>query len=179
MLLLTRLEKNQHALEFQNIDLSKLIRDCLIQQQSALQIKQIQVELNIPEDCSIYADPFWLKQAINNVLDNARDFCSEHGHLAIQLRANTITHGIEILLFNEGDAIPEYALNRVFETYFSLPRPHNQQRSTGIGLSIVQQIIQQHQGHISIQNIPENDLDFLEQHKSGVLVKIILHRNFT
>ncbi|MGL5143955.1 MAG: hypothetical protein ACRC7A_03580, partial [Acinetobacter junii] len=28
-------------------------------------------------------------------------------------------------------------------------------------------------------NIPENDLDFLEQHKSGVLVKIILHRNFT
>ncbi|MDI9721289.1 two-component system sensor histidine kinase CreC [Acinetobacter junii] len=181
MLLLTRLEKNQHALEFQNIDLSKLIRDCLIQQQSALQIKQIQVELNIPEYCAIYADPFWLKQAINNLLDNARDFCSEQGLLAIQLRANTITitGGIEILLFNEGEAIPEYALNRVFETYFSLPRPHNQQRSTGIGLSIVQQIIQQHQGHVSIQNIPENDLDFLEQHKSGVLVKIILHRNFT
>ena len=181
MLLLTRLEKNQHALEFQNIDLSKLIRDCVIQQQSALQIKQIQIELNLPEYCAIYADPFWLKQAINNLLDNARDFCSEHGLLAIQLRANTvtITGGIEILLFNEGETIPEYALNRVFETYFSLPRPQNQQRSTGIGLSIVQQIIQQHQGHVTIQNIPENDLDFLEQHKSGVLVKIILHRNFT
>ncbi|MBQ1493375.1 MAG: GHKL domain-containing protein, partial [Acinetobacter sp.] len=181
MLLLTRLEKNQHALEFQNIDLSKLIRDCLIQQQSALQIKQIQIELNLPEYCAIYADPFWLKQAINNLLDNARDFCSEQGLLAIQLRANTvtITGGIEILLFNEGETIPEYALNRVFETYFSLPRPQNQQRSTGIGLSIVQQIIQQHQGYVTIQNIPENYLDFLEQHKSGVLVKIILHRNFT
>ncbi len=179
MLLLTRLEKNQHVLEFQNIDLSKVIRDCLIQQHSALQIKHLQLEVNLPEHYIIYADPFWLKQAINNLLDNARDFCSEQGLLTIQVRKNTVTDGIEILLFNEGEAIPEYALNRVFETYFSLPRPHNQQRSTGIGLSIVQQIIQQHQGHITIQNIPENYLDFLKQHKSGVLLKILLHQNFT
>lgn len=179
MLLLTRLEKNQHVLEFQNVDLLKLIRDCLTQQHSALQIKHLQLEVNLPEHYIIYADPFWLKQAINNLLDNARDFCSEYGLIAIQLRKNTATDGIEILLFNEGEAIPKYALNRVFETYFSLPRPHNQQRSTGIGLSIVQQIIQQHQGHITIQNIPENYLDFLKQHKSGVLVKILLHQNFT
>ena len=73
----------------------------------------------------------------------------------------------------------EYALNRVFETYFSLPRPHNQQRSTGIGLSIVKQIIQQHQGQISIQNIEANRLDFLATHQSGVLLTILLHTNFT
>ncbi|MGL5404528.1 MAG: two-component system sensor histidine kinase CreC, partial [Acinetobacter sp.] len=50
---------------------------------------------------------------------------------------------------------------------------------TGIGLSIVQQIIQQHQGKISIQNISANALDFLENHRSGVLVTLILHTNFT
>ncbi|MEG0746414.1 MAG: histidine kinase dimerization/phospho-acceptor domain-containing protein, partial [Acinetobacter sp.] len=179
MLLLTRLEKNQHVLEFQMLDLSTLIQQCFQQQQSALQRKQIQIRLDLPEHCSIYADPFWLKQALNNLLDNARDFCPEQGLIAVQLKEHSVTNSIEILLFNQAEAIPDYALARVFETYFSLPRPHNQQRSTGIGLSIVQQIIQQHQGKISIQNISENALDFLGNHSSGVLVTLTLHTNFT
>ena len=99
--------------------------------------------------------------------------------IAVQVKEHSVTNSIEIFLFNEAEAIPEYALKRVFETYFSLPRPHNQQRSTGIGLSIVQQIIQQHQGKISIQNISANALDFLENHSSGVLVSLTLHTNFT
>lgn len=179
MLLLTRLEKNQHVLEFQMLDLSTLIQQCFQQQQSALQRKKIQVQLDLPEHCSIYADPFWLKQALNNLLDNARDFCPEQGLIAVRLKQHSVTNSIEISLFNEAEAIPNYALARVFETYFSLARPHNQQRSTGIGLSIVQQIIQQHQGKISIQNISANALDFLENHRSGVLVTLILHTNFT
>ncbi|MEG0605433.1 MAG: ATP-binding protein, partial [Acinetobacter sp.] len=173
------LEKNQHVLEFQMLDLSTLIQQCFQQQQSTLQRKQIQIRLDLPEHCSIYADPFWLKQALNNLLDNARDFCPERGLIAVQLKEHSVTNSIEILLFNQAEAIPDYALARVFETYFSLPRPHNQQRSTGIGLSIVQQTIQQHQGKISIQNISENALDFLGNHSSGVLVTLTLHTNFT
>jgi two-component system sensor histidine kinase CreC len=179
MLLLTRLEKNQHVLEFQNSDLNVLIQQCFQQQHSALQLKQIQIQLDLPQHCSIYADPFWLKQALNNLLDNARDFCPPQGKIAVRLQHDSPLQSITLLFFNEGDAIPEYALNRVFETYFSLPRPHNQQRSTGIGLSIVKQIIQQHQGQINIQNIEENHLDFLQMHRSGVLLTITLHTNFT
>ena len=179
MLLLTRLEKNQHVLEFQSVDFNALIQQCFQQQQSALQRKKIQVQLDLSEHCSIYADPFWLKQGLNNLLDNARDFCPEQGLIAVQVKEHSVTNSIEIFLFNEAEAIPEYALKRVFETYFSLPRPHNQQRSTGIGLSIVQQIIQQHQGKISIQNISANALDFLENHRFGVLVTLTLHTNFT
>ncbi|MCH7335314.1 two-component system sensor histidine kinase CreC [Acinetobacter sp. NIPH 2699] len=179
MLLLTRLEKNQHVLEFQILDLIELIQQCFLQQKSALHLKNVQVQLDLPEQCSIYADPFWLKQALNNLLDNARDFCPQQGKIAIQISKNETHKNIAILFFNEAEAIPEYALNRVFETYFSLPRPHNQQRSTGIGLSIVQQIIQQHHGQITVQNITENTLDFLENHASGVLVILTLHTNFT
>ncbi|MCH7297151.1 two-component system sensor histidine kinase CreC [Acinetobacter sp. ANC 5442] len=179
MLLLTRLEKNQHVLEFQNLDLNGLIQQCFQQQLSALQLKQIQIQLDLPQHCAIHADPFWLKQALNNLLDNARDFCPPQGKIAVQVQQDSTYQSITLLFFNEGDAIPEYALNRVFETYFSLPRPHNQQRSTGIGLSIVKQIIQQHQGQIRIQNIEANRLDFLTTHRSGVLLTLTLHTNFT
>lgn len=179
MLLLTRLEKNDHALEFQTLDLCLLLKQCFLQQNSALQLKNLHIQLELPEHCSIYADPFWLKQALNNLLDNARDFCPPDGKIAVHLKQDHANHQIEILFFNEGESIPSYAINRIFETYFSLPRPHNQQRSTGIGLSIVQHIIQQHQGKITIQNISANTLDFLENHHSGVLVTLTLHINFT
>jgi two-component system sensor histidine kinase CreC len=179
MLLLTRLEKNDHALEFQTLDLCLLIKQCFLQQSSALQLKNIHIQLELPEHYSIYADPFWLKQALNNLLDNARDFCPPDGKIAVHLKQDHANHQIKILFFNEGESIPSYAINRIFETYFSLPRPHNQQRSTGIGLSIVQHIIQQHQGKITIQNISANVLDFLENHHSGVLVTLTLHINFT
>ncbi|WP_278397333.1 ATP-binding protein, partial [Acinetobacter venetianus] len=101
------------------------------------------------------------------------------GKIAVHLKQDHANHQIKILFFNEGESIPSYAINRIFETYFSLPRPHNQQRSTGIGLSIVQHIIQQHRGKITIQNISANALDFLENHHSGVLVTLTLHTNFT
>ncbi|EPG35761.1 two-component system sensor histidine kinase CreC [Acinetobacter colistiniresistens] len=179
MLLLTRLEKNQHVLEFQSVDLNQLIQQCVQQQLSALQRKQLQIQLDLPKYCSIYADPFWLKQALNNLLDNARDFCPAQGKIAVQLQQDPVHDRITLLFFNEAESIPEYALTRVFETYFSLPRPHNQQRSTGIGLSIVKQIIQQHQGQINIRNIQANTLDFLHTHHAGVLLTITLHTNFT
>lgn len=179
MLLLTRLEKNQHALELQHLDLSALIQQCFQQQHSALQRQQIWVQLDLPEHCLLYADAFWLKQALNNLLDNARDFCPPQGRIAVHIQLNRLADTLQVLFFNEGEAIPEYALARVFETYFSLPRPHNQQRSTGIGLSIVQHIIQQHQGEIQVENMAENTLNFLKPHASGVLVTLTLHTNFT
>lgn len=82
-------------------------------------------------------------------------------------------------LFNEGESIPEYALAQIFETYFSLPRPLTQQRSSGIGLSIVQQVIEQHHGQIRIENCAANQFKTCAPHQAGVLVQIQLHKNFT
>jgi len=79
-----------------------------------------------------------------------------------------------LLIFNEGEWIPEYALSQVFDTYFSLPRPITQQRSSGIGLSIVKQVIEQHHGQIQIQNIQENNIAIIQPHQQGVLVSIVL-----
>ena len=81
---------------------------------------------------------------------------------------------IQISLFNEGASIPNYALPQIFDTYFSLPRPSNQQRSSGIGLSIVKQVIEQHHGQIKIENIQANHITKLIPHTSGVLVSIEL-----
>ena len=173
MLLLTRLEKSKHQIEIQSFNLSQLIQHVLDQHASQIHAKKIQCLLDIEADCTIQADRFWLQQTIANLLDNALDFSAESAKILIQLHRQNHQQ-IQLQIFNEGEWIPEYALTQIFDTYFSLPRPITQQRSSGIGLSIVKQVIEQHHGQITIQNIQANHISSIQPHQQGVLVTILL-----
>lgn len=173
MLLLTRLEKSKHQIEIQSFNLSQLIQQVLDQHASQIQAKKIQCLLDIEAHCMIQADRFWLQQTIANLLDNALDFSAESAKILIQLHRQA-HQSIQLTIFNEGAWIPEYALTQIFDTYFSLPRPITQQRSSGIGLSIVKQVIEQHHGQITIQNIQANHVLNIQPHQQGVLVTILL-----
>ena len=173
MLLLTRLEKSQHQIEPQYFNLSELIQQVLDQHASQIQQQQIQCLLDIEPNCMISADRFWIQQTLANVLDNALDFTPSTDKVLFKL-IHLDNKKIQISLFNEGASIPNYALPQIFDTYFSLPRPSNQQRSSGIGLSIVKQVIEQHHGQIKIENIQANHITKLIPHTSGVLVSIEL-----
>ncbi len=173
MLLLTRLEKSQHQVEPQYFNLSELIQQVLDQHASQIQQQQIQCLLDIEPNCMISADRFWIQQTLANVLDNALDFTPSTDKIFFKL-IHLDNKKIQISLFNEGASIPNYALPQIFDTYFSLPRPSNQQRSSGIGLSIVKQVIEQHHGQIKIENIQANHITKLIPHTSGVLVSIEL-----
>lgn len=173
MLLLTRLEKSKHQIEIQSFNLSQLIQQVLDQHASQIQAKKIQCLLDIEAHCMIQADRFWLQQTIANLLDNALDFSAESAKILIQLHRQSHQQ-IQLKVFNEGEWIPEYALTQIFDTYFSLPRPITQQRSSGIGLSIVKQVVEQHHGQITIQNIQANHVLSIQPHQQGVLVTILL-----
>ncbi|WP_163122071.1 two-component system sensor histidine kinase CreC [Acinetobacter portensis] len=178
MLLLTRLENAKQNLDPQSFELTKLIHIVIDQQKSLIQQKDIQLIFKTSKEIYICADYFWIHQTLNNLIDNAIDFSKTSGVLAINI-AEISSKDIQVQIFNEGEYIPDYALEHIFENYFSLPRPSTSQRSSGIGLSIVKNVIHQHSGTVHIQNIPENNIEFLEQHDAGVLASITLPKNFT
>ena len=53
-----------------------------------------------------------------------------------------------------GAGVPEYALAKVFEKFYSLPRPHSGKKSTGLGLAFVQEVAELHYGTVSLSNAP-------------------------
>ena len=61
----------------------------------------------------------------------------------------------------------DFSLGRVFERFYSLPRPDGQRKSTGLGLSFVREIARLHRGRVSLYNRAEG----------GVEVEMILNRN--
>ena len=56
-------------------------------------------------------------------------------------------------LFNQGGAIPDYALARLSERFYSLPRPGSGRKSTGLGLNFVEEVMQLHGGELCVANV--------------------------
>ncbi|MSU70356.1 MAG: HAMP domain-containing protein [Opitutaceae bacterium] len=93
-----------------------------------------------------------LREALVNLLQNALDFSPAGGEVAV----TAVTAGGRIVLAvdDRGPGVPDYALARVFERFYSLPRPGTERKSTGLGLTLVREIAHLHGGDASLANRP-------------------------
>lgn len=116
-------------------------------------MKRIQVELLAGDDALVLADPFLLRRAIGNLLDNALDFSPPGSRISIAVKLHRKT--VDIVIQDQGPGIPDYANGKVFEKFYSLARPDTQRKSTGLGLPFVKEIAALHDGSVSLKNAPE------------------------
>lgn len=168
LLLLARLE-HQQALKAPNlINVKELFEAALKSRTATAQQKQISMSLEVDDAIATMGDRFLLEQAIGNLLDNALDFTPTGGeiHLSADMAQEA---GCVIRIHNSGPAIPDYALPRLFERFYSLPRPDNQKKGTGLGLVLVKEVAHLHQGHISLHNVASG----------GVEARLTLHTHST
>lgn len=101
------------------------------------------------KDIQLEGDAALLEQATGNLLDNALDFTPPGGE--ILLSAEHHDGHVTILVTDTGSGIPDYAQGRVFERFYSLPRS-NGQKSSGLGLAFVQEVVRLHRGKIVLEN---------------------------
>ena len=62
---------------------------------------------------------------------------------------------VEFVVEDEGPGIPDYALGRIFERFYSLERPATGRKSTGLGLALVREIAHLHGGEVELVNRPD------------------------
>ncbi|MDP5210932.1 ATP-binding protein [Microbulbifer sp. 2205BS26-8] len=131
--------------------LTYLLEELLEVQQSRITAAGLKVEVVLDRALKLYGERFLLRQALANLLDNALDFTPQEG--LIRFTAKRKEAHIELCLFNQGEAIPEYALERLTERFYSLPRPGSGRKSTGLGLNFVQEVAGLHGGALSVSNV--------------------------
>jgi two-component system sensor histidine kinase CreC len=151
LLNLALVEQRQGLEERVAVPLASLVGQLLDAQAARIEGKQLRVELAIPEDMAVTGEPFLLRQALGNLLENALDFTPVQGRL--RFSATEAGELIEFRLFNQAQAIPDYALPRLSERFYSLPRPDNGRKSTGLGLNFVEEVVKLHGGTMSIGNV--------------------------
>jgi len=108
----------------------------------------------VPAAVVVSGERFLLRQALLNLIDNAIDFTPPGRGLLIETRPGALAGApaVTLSVFNEGEAIPDYALPRVTERFYSLARPATGRKSTGLGLNFVQEVAQLHGGVFRIGN---------------------------
>jgi len=154
MLSLAKLEGTSVLLSSEEFDLVPTIQR-LVQERSPT-IDERQLKINLPRQANFNckADRVLISQAIANLLDNAIRFCFDAGQVDISLES--LDGHTRISLFNQGDAIPDFALAKLYDRFFSLPPGNDSQavsKSTGLGLSFVKEIMKLHKGSVEIKNI--------------------------
>lgn len=116
--------------------------------------RRVPVHLVIDADCRdavVVGDAFLLRQMVANLVDNACDFAPADSDVTVTL-APRAGDRIAITVDDQGPGVPAYALERVFERFYSLPRPHGGSRSNGIGLAFVAEVAALHGGRATLAN---------------------------
>jgi len=111
-----------------------------------LRPKNLSLDRDIPAGLVVTGEGLLIRQAVLNLLQNSIDFSAAGGRITVSGRRGGAKVILEIA--DEGAGIPEYARDRVFEKFYSLPRPDTRRKSTGLGLSLVREVAELHGGDI-------------------------------
>lgn len=151
LLNLAQVEQRQGLEEQVPVALHALVEELAQSQAARIAAAALTVENRIPVELSVRGERFLLRQALANLLDNALDFAPPGGWL--RFAAARQGSQVELRLFNQGPAIPDYALARLTERFYSLPRPASGRKSTGLGLNFVQEVATLHGGALALGNV--------------------------
>ncbi len=150
---LVRLEQQQTLEHSKPLDMKKIVEGILVSHTSQFTKKSLKYTVDIQQSDHVYGDPFLIRQAINNVIDNAIDFSP----ISCTIKISSVCSDAEytLMIKDHGCGIPAYAEDKIFERFYSLPRPDTGKKSSGLGLSFVKEVMKLHHGRVAINSDSE------------------------
>ena len=149
---LAELERRPHLENQRQLNLSKLCQEIVDETRPRLGQNNLTLNTQISKNINLTGDAMVLKLAIGNLLENAIGFSPEKASINLSLAVNEDQAVIQI--DDQGPGIPDYAVERAFEHFYSLPRPGSDHKGTGLGLPLVREAAKLHDGEASLENLP-------------------------
>lgn len=116
-----------------------------------IEAKNIQTDVIVPTDLTVYADYHRWYQLVLNLYVNAVQYTDEGGH--IEWLVEQTDEEIILQIKDSGIGIPQEQLHRIFERFYRVDQARSRQSGgTGLGLSIVKHIVEVHEGEIDIDS---------------------------
>jgi signal transduction histidine kinase/CheY-like chemotaxis protein len=168
-------------LNITKVNLVDLCKSSLIFINQQAVIKHIEISTNLPVDITwLWIDERRMRQVLINLLSNAIKFTPNGGEviLSVQLETSRVSHQTEDYLcfsvIDTGIGIAQADISKLFQPFIQLDSNLNRRYTgTGLGLVIVKQIAELHNGYVSIDSelgkgscfkvtIPQNHLQSIE-----------------
>lgn len=151
-------------LKIEKLNLTPIIEKIIKQQQGALSEKNINLDLKLEKEHFIKGDQSSLFQIFNNIIENAIKYNKKDGKIEIKAVENR--NSLVLYIQDSGVGISQDDLPFVFERFYRADKSRNSKnQGTGIGLAVVKELMEAHQGKIEV-----------ESNESGTIFKLIFKR---
>ena len=143
LLALSRLEREDAALEYADFDICDLLERVFLRRTGDLEKRGMDIDCDFnPEPCFVHADMARIDQVLVNLIDNAIKCTPDGGLITLRVRAE---NGLcTVTVTDNGAGILPEDRPRIFERFFTADRAHTSGKGTGLGLSICQRILEMH-----------------------------------
>jgi signal transduction histidine kinase len=144
--------------KFTEEDLNDVVTSCLYFIEVKADSKSIAIKKELPPDLpTVLLDRQQIKQVLLNLFLNAMDAMAETGG-SLMVRTHRLLKGssdpwVQIEIADTGTGIAAADLEHIFDPFFTTKHESGEREGTGLGLTIVHQIIQEHHGYIEVDSV--------------------------
>ncbi|MDZ4801352.1 MAG: CHASE2 domain-containing protein [Bryobacteraceae bacterium] len=149
-----RLTDGQMELRTDPFELAPLLEACVGRVRVLAERKNIQIDLNPPAEAwAMRGDRELMEYAVYNLLTNAVKYSPADTSVTVETRGSAAE--VRILVTDQGMGMDEKELKNIGRKFYRTRRAEaSGEAGTGIGLSLVQQIVAHHQGRMEVQSTP-------------------------
>ena len=135
LLLLARLDAHAWDVTRDRVELWRLVEDCYVTHRAKASARKLTFDNDVPSDLVLTADHDKLRIVVSNLIGNAVEYSSEAGAIRVH---TDIARGCVLEVANVGPALPEAALENIFEPFVRLESARSGSgEHCGIGLTLV------------------------------------------
>jgi signal transduction histidine kinase len=149
-------QSNEKAYSRQTVSLREVIDAALADCRPLIEEREARVEANLSSDeLFTSGDPDALRQAVQNLVANAVKHAGLQPHVTIEATATTSTKRSEIAITvkDRGPGIAKKDLAHIFEPFYRGSRAvKDQTRGSGLGLTLVKEIVEAHGGKVTVKS---------------------------
>lgn len=158
---LARMEAGHITLKFDRVELQPYLNRIAYKFYGLAKEKDIKIVTRMEDEhISWEFDPDRMEQVLTNLIDNAVRHTPEGGIVEVIQRSEE-RHGLLVDVKDSGSGIPEEDLAFVFERFYKADKARTRGRSgTGLGLAIAKNIIDAHDGYITVNSLPGKGTTF-------------------
>ena len=152
LLTLSKFDAQSVEMNKEFFELDTLVRDISATFMVEAEHKNLEIMYNtVNEMPPVYADKFQIERAVKNIISNSIKYTPENG--CIKVFVGSLYNEAYIKIEDNGIGIPEEDLSHIFERFYRVDKARSrEQGGTGLGLSIAKEIIQNHNGSITMES---------------------------
>lgn len=159
MLSVARMEAGDMELKKENFNINELVCQTLFAFEQKIEDKNLEILGLDSDEVFVFADNDLIHQVVYNLVDNAIKFCNESGRLSFAYK--TQDGKVFVSVRNTGEGLPQHELPRLFDRFYKTDKSRALDKTgVGLGLYIVQTIINQHKGDLIVQSVEGEYTEF-------------------